>query len=540
MGAHEHLHRAEAASMTLKNQLDILSSYCYFSSMKKLTTLLITTAVLAGCAATPTALIETPDEIIKESSQPLGEESAPEATEEPTIEPKPTVGSEPVDVPIVEGPGPAEKSATRLKNDIVNDVVEEGWTDAPSEMVNVPIVEDGYVLSSEIIDDGICKLRENSSHRAKYPNSLAASFPSLTYEIPHTGKVNVALVFLEWGDLKGTDADYKYWLEQASMFEDFYYMVSEGKLNIEIHQQKQWFEVGPTYVDYKMSQAEDGGNYHSKDIMQKNGDAFIAASDAGTDFSGMDAIIFAIPRAKEVFETGPHAFGHNKQNGIRTNEGTIYDWISAGTWFIEHPTQPSWVFYSHEFGHSLGLIDFRDNSRGDMGEKYLNNPMGGYEIMDNQGGPTRTMTAWVRWLQGWLNDSQVVCIDSKDVTTNYYKINQLNKIGGEVEALVIKTSPTTAVVVESRRWDAKFDVPVVNSKDGIVIYTVDSTKGHSEGPLRLVSPRNIKKYLSEPKTYPDWRTLDAIFYKGDSITVQGVTITVESLSSFGDIVKISK
>ena len=401
--------------------------------------------------------------------------------------------------------------------------------------VAVPAVQD-LLLSSETVDDEICKLKQSSSNR-----DLAASFPSLTYEIPHTGKVNVALVFLEWGDLKGTDADYKYWLEQASMFEDFYYMVSEGKLNIEIHQQKQWFEVGPTYVDYKMSQAQDGGSYHSKDIMQKNGDAFIAASDAGTDFSGMDAIIFAIPRAKEVFETGPHAFGHNKQNGLVTKEGTIYDWISAGTWFIDNPGQPSWVYYVHEFGHSLGLVDFRDTKQSGqiIGEKYAVNPMGGYEIMDNQGGPTRTMTAWVRWVQGWLNDSQVLCVDSTEITTNYYKINRLNKVGGATKAVVIKTSSTKAIVIESRRWDSKFDVPVVNSKDGVVIYTVDSTKGHSEGPLRLVSPRDITRYLSEPNTYPDWRTLDAVFYEGDSITVQGVTINVESLSSSGDIVKIS-
>ena len=159
--------------------------------------------------------------------------------------------------------------------------------------------------------------------------------------------------------------------------------------------------------------------------------------------------------------------------------------------------------------------------------------------MDNQGGPTRTMTAWVRWVQGWLNDSQVLCVDSTEITTNYYKINRLNKVGGATKAVVIKTSSTKAIVIESRRWDSKFDVPVVNSKDGVVIYTVDSTKGHSEGPLRLVSPRDITRYLSEPNTYPDWRTLDAVFYEGDSITVQGVTINVESLSSSGDIVKIS-
>ena len=487
--------------------------------MKKLTALLVTTAVLSGCTATPIALVDLPEETVKATSQG---ESVPES----------------VDAIIDEEAEPAKEDETRLKDEVVSGEAEEDWTDTPVDTVVEP-VSSRFTLSGETVDDGICKLRENSSPRNTYQNPLAASFPGVTYTIPHTGRVDIALVYLEWGDLRGTEADFEYYQHQASMFEDFYYMVSDGKLDINIHYVKKWFEVGPTYVDYKMSPAQDGGSYHSKDIMQKNGDAFIAASDAGTDFSGMDAIIFAIPRAKEVFETGPHAFGHNKQNGLRTQEGTIYDWISAGTWFIDNPGQPSWVFYVHEFGHSLGLIDFR-GSNDDMREKYLNNPMGGYEIMDNQGGPTRTMTAWVRWVQGWLNDSQVLCVDSTEITTNYYKINRLNKVGGATKAVVIKTSSTKAIVIESRRWDSKFDVPVVNSKDGVVIYTVDSTKGHAEGPLRLVSPRDITRYLSEPNTYPDWRTLDAIFYEGNFITIDGVTIKVEELSASGDIVSVSR
>lgn len=511
--------------------------------MKKLSVVIASAFVLVGCVAVePTSVSypaqteenvqnteqseqdfqesETNSEIVESvqedvqlsesetSSSVIESTPVPERTESGTVSPEPVE---------------QEDSRERAEND-------------ENVIVDAPNVEES-ARTREIVNDEICKLREVSGYRG-----LAASFPSLTYEIPHTGRVDVALVFLEWGDLRGTEADYEYYLEQTSMFEDFYYMVSEGKLNIEIHHEKQWFEVGPTYKDYMMSQAQDGGDWRSKDIMQRNGDAFVAASDSVVDFTGIDAVIFAVPRAEEVFETGPHAFGHNKQNGLYTNEGTIWDWMSAGTWFIENPGQPSWVFYAHEFGHSLGLVDFRDSQQSGqiIGEKYAVNPMGGYEIMDNQGGPTRTMTAWVRWLQGWLNDDQVLCIDANDINDELYVVNQLNKLSGETEALVIKTSPTTAIVIESRRWDAKFDVPVVNSKDGIIVYTVDATKGHSQGPLRLVSPRDITRYLSEPNTYPDWRTLDAVFYKGNSATVNGITITVESLSDTGDTVRISK
>lgn len=494
--------------------------------MKKLLTVALT-LLLVGCTSVPPA---------ENVSYPVQtEENVHNSVQNPESE------SETVDAPIVEEDvedntqDSAENDDLDEPNQVVEDSRERAET-TESEVVDAPNDAE-FALSYEIVDDEICKLREASGYRG-----LAASFPSLTYEIPHTGRVNVALVFLEWDDLRGTEADYEYYLQQTSMFEDFYYMVSEGKLNIEIHHEKTWNRVGPTYKDYLMSQAQDGGDWRSKDIMQRNGDAFVAASDAVVDFTNIDAVIFAVPRAEQVFETGPHSFGHNKQNGLYTNEGIIWDWMSAGTWFIENPGQPSWVYYVHEFGHSLGLVDFRDSLQSGqiIGEKYAVNPMGGYEIMDNQGGPTRTMTAWVRWLQGWLNDSQVLCIDAKNVVNEYYSLSQLNKMSGGTEALVIKTSDTTAIIVESRRWDPKFDVPVVNSKDGIVVYTLDSTKGHSQGPLRLVSPRDITRYLKEPNTYPDWRTLDAIFYQGNSATVDGITITVERLSDSADIVRVSK
>lgn len=175
------------------------------------------------------------------------------------------------------------------------------------------------------------------------------------------------------------------------------------------------------------------------------------------------------------------------------------------------------------------------------GEKWLVNPMGGLEVMDNEGGPTITINAWTRWVQGWLNDDQATCVLPENVQTeNYYKLSQLNRVGAKDKLLVIKTSATTALLIESRRWDSKFDTPIQHSRNGVIVYRVDTTLGHEEGPLRLYSPRDITKYIYEEKTWPDHRCLDVFLYEGDKVTAQGFTIEVEKLSSSGDIVKIYK
>jgi len=397
------------------------------------------------------------------------------------------------------------------------------------------------------MDSEICKLKENSGPRNKYGSSVATSFPlgaTTSKTGPRTGVFNVALVFIEWGDLRGTDADYAYWIDQVEKFEDFYWMVSEGKLNVEVHQEKKWFTVADSYKPYITSNDFSGGDWRSTPTLQPKLDDFVSATDAGVDYSGIDMIIYAIPRAEEVFETGPHDFGTNPGTVANTQEGKIYNWIAPGSWFIDNPGQPSWVFMAHEFGHVLGWADFRDwleqGKQPNNYQAYIVNPMHGFEIMDNQGGPIRTIVSWLRWLQGWLTDDQITCIDGGAVKDELYKVTQLNKINGTVEALVIKTSATTALVVESRRWDSRFDVPVVHSKDGVIIYTVDSTLGNHEGPLKLLSPRDITKYLKETTTYPDWRTLDAVFYEGDSITVDGLTIKLERMDSAGDIIRVSR
>ena len=112
--------------------------------------------------------------------------------------------------------------------------------------------------------------------------------------------------------------------------------------------------------------------------------------------------------------------------------------------------------------------------------------------------------------------------------------------GAKDKLLVIKTSATTALLIESRRWDSKFDTPIQHSRNGVIVYRVDTTLGHEEGPLRLYSPRDITKYIYEEKTWPDHRCLDVFLYEGDKVTAQGFTIEVEKLSSSGDIVKIYK
>jgi len=116
----------------------------------------------------------------------------------------------------------------------------------------------------------------------------------------------------------------------------------------------------------------------------------------------------------------------------------------------------------------------------------------------------------------------------------------LNTVGAADKALVIKIDSTTALVVESRRWDKKFDVPIKHSRDGLIVYRVDATLGHEEGPLRLISPRDITQYLKEDRTYPDWRCLDVFLYPGDTVSAYGLTIESLGIVDGSDVVRVTR
>jgi M6 family metalloprotease-like protein len=269
-------------------------------------------------------------------------------------------------------------------------------------------------------------------------------------------------------------------------------------------------------------------------------DAAVRASDAETDYSNVDIVLFAVPRAKSIFKNGPHIFNFIWNAYLKTSEGNIYNAASAGDWFLKSGvTEPPWVYYVHEIGHMIGIPHQSNEDLKGENRIWIQNPMNGYDIMSNQGGAVRTMSTWLRWLAGWLSDDQVICVEKNQITDQYYELSPINNLNSGVESLIVKLSDTEAIVIESRRFDERFDRTTGNSKNGIIVYTVDSTKASAQANQALVSPRDITRYIYEP----NWRSqseLDAFFFQGDSAIVSGIKIEAVRIGSSKDVVRVTK
>lgn len=488
--------------------------------MKKLTALLVTTAVLSGCTATPIALVDLPEETVKATSQ--GESVDATIVEEAVEEEQKSTESGTV----LPTPEPTVSSRGNAKSE-------------ESEVVDAPIVEE-FPLSREIVEDNICKLKEVSTFRRSTPAALASSFPAASgMSLPRTGTINVKVVYIEWDDLSGTKEDYDYNLWSAKMFSEFYRVMSEGKLNLKITAEPEWISVGESWKADVIPEGMEGGSWQSKQYLQPFIDRIVSSVDPAVDFTGVDVILFGTPSANIVVDS-LHVFG-NSGVVARTNEGAIVDMFSLGRRIYEHrESLPGWVQYSHEIGHSLGMPDLRDWSKADKNTKYIVNPMFGHEIMDNQDAGSRSISGWMKWVQGWLDDSQVNCIEASSINKEYYKLNSANAIAVSNELLVIKVSDTRLIAVESTRWDSRFDLRTTTKANGVIVYTVDANLGHQEGPLKLISPRDITRYLSDDHVWPDWRVLDVVMLPGDSVIVENITIKVEKSLIDTDVISISR
>ena len=408
------------------------------------------------------------------------------------------------------------------------------------------------------LDADICKLQENSRMRKigdPVPNFTgereirgrykgnATAFPFAPTVLPITGEIDVAFIFVDWADLPGTQTDYDYFKYSAEMFSDFYWMASENKLKMKMHIEDKWHRVSGSYLDYATVSPEEEAQRGEAPMKQVFYDAVVAAVDDEIDFTDIEIVLIAIPTAKSVFVGGPHEFNFDWNGNFRTAERTIYDIAAPGDFNIQRPESgtPTWSYYVHEVGHMLGIPHQADEDENKPGaKKYVVTPLGGWDVMSEHGGGQRTMTTWLRWLAGWLDDDQIACTTKEEVDSEFYELTPVNVIGGKKEALVIKLSETKAVVVESRRFDKKFDVETGNSPNGLIAYTVDATRASAQGNQVILSPRDVTEYIKQENTWPDWRELDAIFFQGDSVVIDGLKIEAYSIGKNSDVVKVSK
>ncbi len=339
-------------------------------------------------------------------------------------------------------------------------------------------------------------------------------WPRITERSKTTGTVNATVIMVDFSDAPATMTPQAAFAKISGATATFS-EVSYGQLNYSFNPRYKWYRMSKPSTQY--APLTQSFLTHRAYIAEA-----AALADAEVDFSTTDnIIILANPDARGLGDAGP-AFAAIRGNGL-TLDGK---YISNGATSAHDLNYWKSIWLNHEITHTLGLVDVYAATRENAANSYDGHRYVGefsYMGFSSFDGNAPSLFAFERWNLGWLEDSQIVCSSAKEISQ---LITPVQSAGG-IKAVIVPLSRTKALVVESRR---AIGIDKNIAKTGALVYVVDSSLQSGYGPVKI--------YPSSVATDP--RYLQAPRAVGESVTVEGITVSVTSATSAGDIVSIKR
>ncbi len=361
-----------------------------------------------------------------------------------------------------------------------------------------------------------CQLLDQITPNRSYNTDLSSGFPKVRTRIKSYGNVKALIVPLDFTDIVGKDNPVSYFTPIAEGVNKYYNTISYGRLAFD-------FTILPNYVrmDFPISKYGIANTVGSGDVAGYRKAVFDAINPQ-INLADYEAVYFLVPKEMPMalMGWGPAiTYPYEVDGGYMINGATG----GADMYFNENNgiTGATWKWMAHETGHAFGWFDedyqHKSASLGDWGlmsQSWTN------DVIEQN--------AWDRYLQGWLEESQVGCT-SKDslATSKELIINALALNNAERKAIMIPLSSSKILVAESRRASTLDNF--TRTKDGLLVYTVDMTIGQLGGGYVT-----IRRPGSTDASFRD-----AALQEGDSVTMEGVTIKVIKKSSDSDTISIS-
>ena len=333
--------------------------------------------------------------------------------------------------------------------------------------------------------------------------NMTAGFPIPDGRIDLVKGAKMQIIGVDFPDkIGGTKSPKELNQNLTSLVEKFWSAQSSIPVKFDWEWSSEWVRMPNSINSYSLGGSFFQGKFNP-DAYFNFAKEIISKTDSNIDFTGVNFLFIVFPSGIKNEEIG--TFLVHTQGTYSTREGNIFNLIMAGGDYNSAST------YIHEFGHALGLTDIRDTL--DVGNQKSDGMY--YDIMNNSTYPE--LLVWHRYLLGFLENSQIHCINSTDTSTHW--LVPVASVSKQVKGIVIPLSSTEAVIVESRRAIG-FDTALSSRSDlvGAVVYTLDSKIPYRRTPVKVAQ----------------------VLKNSDSVNVSGYKITVVESGEFGDVVKIEK
>jgi M6 family metalloprotease-like protein len=324
------------------------------------------------------------------------------------------------------------------------------------------------------------------------------------------GELKAVMLFVDFPDAatnETTQSLYDLLAPGAQWYAD----ASYGRMTLAITPVHTWYRMPKASTDYGFAR---GLTFETQKAYITDA---VHAADATVDFSQYQIVYVVSDRNPGI--TFSPAYHAGKGSGILV-DGTELRW---GVTFGNDIRSARWGSHVlvHETGHVLGLPDLYDANFDASDYHAQFKFVGGWSVM-SWVEPGGQFFAWEKWHLGWLDPSQIRCVDAK--TTLEATVTPLEAAGG-VKMIVAKTSDSTAYVVEVRKPNASESF----CDEGVLVYTVDSTIASARGPVQV---KTAHTGADAAKVALCSRLYDATLHAGQPY--EDTAVKVEALSAQAD------
>ncbi len=294
------------------------------------------------------------------------------------------------------------------------------------------------------------------------------------------GRVESVMLFVDFPDAPGgsekTSDLYNSFVPNS---ETWYATASNNQLSIAVTEVPQWYGMPQNSYDYKLNERDVPA-----DVYRARHEAYIkdaiGKADKDVDFTKYKTVYIVASKGAKFNSAFTLPFYPGQ--GVKVDGGEICSAVIFGADIRDSSTTSSSYAFVHETGHTFGLADLYafDFCVYDYQFKYL----GAWSVMswDLKG---TMFNAWDLRKLGWLDPSQMRCLG---VGRHEETITALEEVGG-LKALVIRTSPYSAYVIEVRQ---KINLDSYLCDRGVLVYKVDARVESGSGPIVVEPARACK------------------------------------------------
>lgn len=264
-----------------------------------------------------------------------------------------------------------------------------------------------------------------------FPRSLSG------VKTPSVGSATLAAVAVDFPDFEGSKSELTRLRESAESFDNWLAFQSNNRLSTSWQIHEEWITMSRPAAEYEV-QGFGTGPYQalSTEIvdrvlevmeLRELDELFVYFPDSITDQD---------QHLDNAFESVLPQIGLPEREIGLFNYSRLRNMKGSGT-ISKRNGNVLWAIWAHEFLHALGL--------------QLHGPEPTM-LIDSASSHSFTLSAWNKWLLGWLDDDQIACLplDLLPVEIDLVPLEVSPTVDG-IRAAIVPLTETSAILIESHR-----------------------------------------------------------------------------------------